>query len=180
MIIRNLAVASMVISLMISGIGRAESASRTSPGTASKGGYGSDAIGVLRQLHYSDSQKQQIHDILRKYYEDSSKVTDQLAQSRLAKFNAVNAESYDEAAIRAACRQVAAGEESVAVLQAKVISQVRPILTPDQQAELKAFRERKQQEMLDRLSVQRERPGSWIEPHRLTNVTHVAGDKAAP
>lgn len=75
------------------------------------------------------------------------------------------ASAYDEAAVREAARRSAACEETLALERARLMRDVRAILTPAQQAKLDGARE----QMLQSFDARARREGTlldaWIEEH---------------
>lgn len=99
-----------------------------------KGGF---AQHIARQLGLSDDQTQQVQGIFANHKAEMSAQFDRLKTARTGLFDAIHADSFDESAVRAAAANVAQVEADMAVSRAKIASEVRNVLTPDQQAKAK-------------------------------------------
>jgi len=92
---------------------------------------------IAKKLGLSDEQTQQVQGIFANHQSELSGQFDRLKTAKSALFDAVHADSFDESAVRAAAANVAQVEADLAVSHAKIASEVRAILTPDQQAKAK-------------------------------------------
>lgn len=105
---------------------------------------------IAQKLGLSDNQTQQVQGILANHKAEISSGIDRLKTAKTALFDAIHADSFDESAVRAAAANVAQAEADLAVSRAKIVSEVRGVLTPDQQAKAKellaSFRARAQAE----------------------------------
>ena len=96
---------------------------------------------MLELLDLSEQQREEIHAILDVYKPEFETQTDLMKVAREALHNQIQADLFDEAAIRQAAANVATIEADLAVLRARVTNDVRPILTPEQRAEALEMRE---------------------------------------
>lgn len=163
---RIIGVAAVMLAVASSSVFGGQGRDRSPRGGAGDGLEGRGVQAVLKQLQLSETQKQQVADILAQDREAQKDLITQQAQARLALFNAIHADQFDESAVRAAAQQVAAGEAELAVLRARIVSQVRAILTPEQLSLLAEVREEAQQRLEERLARGAAKAGDWIEAHR--------------
>jgi len=94
---------------------------------------------LSRALDLSDDQKAQVKSILKNH---ASEIEAQMAKSSTARHalhDAVNAQPFDEATIRARAADVGQAQADGAVLFAKIRAEVVPLLTDDQKQKLQTF-----------------------------------------
>lgn len=103
------------------------------------GGLGNQGTGIettliktLIQLNLTDAQKQAIAAILKKYKPTVKQGAVQVLDARKNLFEAIHGNVFDEGAVRNASKNMASAEEELAVLRAKIVSEVRAVLTPEQ------------------------------------------------
>jgi len=92
---------------------------------------------IAQQLGLSAEQTQQVQGIFANHQAELTAQRSQLKTAHTALFDAIHADTFDENAVRAAAANVAQVEADVAVTRAKMVSEVRNVLTPDQQAKAK-------------------------------------------
>lgn len=130
-----------------------------------------DAIGgagflkILVELELTDAQKQDIAEILRSSQETVRADLQAVVKARTNLFQEIHADELDEAKIRLAYSNVAKAGEELAVERARLIHEIRPVLTQDQQESLEELRGK----MVERIPKRIERAASavdrWIEKH---------------
>ena len=115
------------------------------PGGRGPGGMGGPVMGLIEplrmlasQLDLSDAQKGQIQAIVRSHAEEWKALADRGQKGRQALEAAISADQFDELAIRQRSAEVASVDADVAVAGARARGQIFQILTPDQQAKVKA------------------------------------------
>ncbi|MBK5274552.1 MAG: Spy/CpxP family protein refolding chaperone [Desulfuromonadales bacterium] len=104
---------------------------------------------MAKELHLTPQQKQQIKDIFAKNRSSAQPLMKQLMTERRSLRNLVQADTIDEAGIRAQSANVAAVQADLAVNRAHVAQEMRAVLTPEQIAksrELQAQRDKKMEE----------------------------------
>jgi protein CpxP len=115
------------------------------------GGFGHrQALGMLRQLDLTDQQRQQVRTIMQNHKSDFQQVRERIHTAMEAQHAAASATPPDEATIRAKATEVGAAEGDLAVLLARVRTEVFQILTPEQQTkaqELQAQRAQRREQM---------------------------------
>jgi Spy/CpxP family protein refolding chaperone len=94
---------------------------------------------IVQELDLTPEQVQEIRDILASHKAELTAELTAVKTAREQQFDAIHVDSYDEAAIRAAGERVGQAETELAVTRGKIVSEVRAVLTPEQQAEAKAL-----------------------------------------
>lgn len=94
---------------------------------------------MLERLNLSDAQKDQVKSIADAHRDDMKSIHERTMTAHQALDAAVIADVFDEAAIRSRSMEVAAVDADMAVLQARVRSEVFQVLTPEQQSQAKAM-----------------------------------------
>jgi Spy/CpxP family protein refolding chaperone len=97
---------------------------------------------MLDRLNLTEAQKGQVKAILDAHQSDARAVGQRLGTARRAMETAIAADTVDENSIRARAADVAAVEADMAVMQARIRSEVVRILTPEQQNALKDLQSR--------------------------------------
>jgi len=102
-----------------------------------QGGKGGKMFRVLRMLDLDDSQKDEVKQINDKYKADREKIVDNIRQYRETLTQSIHGDEYNEENIRAAHNQISKEREEMVVLKAKIFSEIKAILTPEQLEKLK-------------------------------------------
>lgn len=130
------------------------------PGPGPGGPFG--PLGLPRmlaeQLDVTDAQREQIRGIVSQHETEARQLGDRLGKALQAQHNAVNGETFDEGAIRAAASEVATAQAELAVLHGRVHADVLQVLTPEQHAKLRELRtemDARQQERAKRMEERR-------------------------
>ncbi len=97
---------------------------------------GRDAGLPLRGIDLTDAQKQQIQTLTTQMREQNRAAFERMRSADEAFQNAVDATPVNEQAIRAAAQSRAIAQADVAIVQAKLRTQVLALLTPEQQAQV--------------------------------------------
>jgi len=92
---------------------------------------------LAQKLGLSDDQTQQVQGVFANHQAELSAAMGRMKTARTALFDAIHADTFDENAVRAASAKVAQAEADLAVSRARITSEVRNVLTPDQQAKAK-------------------------------------------
>lgn len=121
--------------------------------------------GPLAGFTLTAEQEAQSARIMREHRPRIREALQAAAAARRALFEKTYADRFDEAAVREAAKRAGACDEELSVVRARLMGDVRAILTPDQRAKLSAARE----EMLRSLDARAKREGTlldaWIEDH---------------
>lgn len=97
----------------------------------------------FRELDLSDDQKAQLKSIAESHRDDFRAAGEKARAAHEGMQALLEADTIDEAAIRAKAADVAAAEADVAILNAKVRKESVAILTSEQQAKLKEMRDQR-------------------------------------
>jgi Spy/CpxP family protein refolding chaperone len=97
---------------------------------------------VADRLDLSDTQREQVREVLKAHKDAILAAIQQTRTSRAALRQAIDADPVDEAAIRARAAEVGRVEADASVLRAQIRSEILPILNDDQRQKMAAFRTR--------------------------------------
>ncbi|MEA1948458.1 MAG: Spy/CpxP family protein refolding chaperone [Thermodesulfobacteriota bacterium] len=102
-------------------------------------------MNMFKDLNLSDTQKEQVQGIITKYRDQRENTADELRQTmRETMCNAIFAEKFNEEKVREAFRESSKAREDMVVQKAKMISEIKTILDPEQ---VELLKERKTQMM---------------------------------
>ena len=104
---------------------------------------------ALRGLDLTDAQRDQVKAIMESHRDEQQAIGDRMQAARKALHQAIAADTFDEAAIRAKAAEIGAVEADAAVLQAKIKSEVFAILTPEQVKKANELRSSMENRMKD-------------------------------
>jgi protein CpxP len=91
----------------------------------------------LRELNLTESQREQVRQIVESRQQETRAIGERAMAAREALHAATTSPSFDEGLIRARAAELAAIEADMAVSRARVFADVFQILTPEQQAKAK-------------------------------------------
>ncbi len=91
---------------------------------------------VVQRLDLSAEQRAQVRGILERHRSTVREEREALRAGRRVQFEAVHEEAFDEEKIRAAAAGAARAHADLAVTRARISSEVRALLTPEQRQEL--------------------------------------------
>ena len=118
---------------------------RGGPGGPMGGPMG--ALGpIMRQVNLTDAQREQVRSIVESHRDEMQALGERARPAHDALEETLSNGTFDEGTIRARSAEVATVEADMAVVQARVYSEVFQILTPEQQAQVAKL----QAEMKDR------------------------------
>lgn len=83
-------------------------------------------------LDLSDTQRDEIRTIVKKYRAEGKEIREDLASAKENMAAVMFADPLDEAAVRSQFQSIVPQMEDLAVLGARIISEVKTVLTPDQ------------------------------------------------
>ena len=161
----------IVAALLGSGVALAQGPGAA--GRAAAGGRGGRVEGAggpgefglpLGQLNLTDSQRQQIRDLIQKGRQDGEPVQARLRTAMEARRQAMEAIPLNEGAIRSTTADLVAAETDVAIQQARVRADVLALLTPDQLDQVKTLQAEQQTRLENR--QERRRPNQSQKPNR--------------
>jgi protein CpxP len=97
----------------------------------------------LRQLDLTDTQRQQVRDVMQRYRNEMQETGRRVRAAHQAKEQAVQSVPVNEGLIRSTTQTLAAAETDMAILQSRIHNDVWSLLTPEQQAKAKELREQR-------------------------------------
>jgi Spy/CpxP family protein refolding chaperone len=97
---------------------------------------------ALLEIKLSDNQRTQLINIINKYDEQREGLRNRMIEARKNLWGVLKAPNFDEEKARNAFREVSAVREDLFVLRAKMMSEMKSLLTPEQ---LQLLQERKAQ-----------------------------------
>lgn len=121
---------------------------------AAHGGEGVGGLGFLRtllELKLSDDQQGRLLAVLDRYEAamKAQRLTLIAARKQLA--GLIRQDTFDEAALRTASRNLSSAQEELAVLRARMFHDAMSVLTPDQQEKIKAKIAKRMQRLRNRV-----------------------------
>lgn len=121
--------------------------------------------GLIEELNVSEAQKTQIAGILKAERTALQANVDAVLKARAELRAAIQADAFDEAAIRRASQAVAAAEEELAVQRGRLSQAVRAELTAEQRQTLNTRRDEFRGRLTARLGAVRRLVSGWIDRH---------------
>ena len=100
---------------------------------------------IINELDLTADQKKKADDILTKNQDERKKLMDSLREAQEKLNTVVSAKEFDEAAFRQAFQQASFIKENLAVLRAKMIPELKAVLSPEQVGYLKGRMETKKE-----------------------------------
>jgi protein CpxP len=97
----------------------------------------------LAELDLTDAQRQQVRDVMQRHREEMQEVGRRLRAAYDAQRNAIETMPLNEALVRSTSQELAAAQTDMAILQARMHSEVFSLLTPEQQAKAKELKNRR-------------------------------------
>ena len=94
---------------------------------------------IVHQLDLTPDQVQQVKTIFANHKPELTAQLTALKTSHGALFDAIHADTVDETAIKSAAAQAGQAQTDLALTRAKILGEVRQVLTPEQQTKLKAL-----------------------------------------
>jgi Spy/CpxP family protein refolding chaperone len=139
------------------------------PGPGS--GFAEAMLRALLRLDLTDSQKHEAALILARYREEGREKAAAMRKAMEALRGATEADVFDEAGVRNACKGMAAAGEEMAVHAAKVVAELRGILTPEQKAALEEFKAARHERREGRREHRASFLDEWIEMYSKAEET---------
>lgn len=99
-------------------------------------------LGFIERLNLTAEQRAEIRVVFQSHQADLTALVEREVASRAVLFQSIHQPDVNEPAIRLAARAVAAVDADFAVERAEIASDISPILTESQKAEVAAFTER--------------------------------------
>lgn len=120
---------------------------------------------LLDKLALNADQEREIASILASNREKIGEAVTGIAEARRGVKEAVTAEPYDENAVKQAVQRLSERQEQAALLAAKVLNEVRPVLTAEQKETVKTLSARHAGRMQGFIDGRLERLDDWIAKH---------------
>jgi Spy/CpxP family protein refolding chaperone len=136
------------------------------PGMGDPGAhFGQGVLRALLDLNLTDTQKHEAALILSKYRDDGQARRDALRTALEGLRDTAEADPFDEEAIRAAYKGVARAGEEMAVHGARLVAELKGILTPEQKESLEEHRSARHEKRRGRMGNGVSFLDQWIETH---------------
>ena len=136
------------------------------PGMGGPGAHFSQGLlKALLNLDLTEAQKHEAALILSKYRDEGQARRDALRTAMEALRGTAEADPFDEEAIRAAFKGVAGAGEEMAVHGAKLVAELKGILTPEQKESLEEQRAARHEKRKGRKGNRVSFLDEWIETH---------------
>ncbi|MCP4346476.1 MAG: Spy/CpxP family protein refolding chaperone [Desulfobacterales bacterium] len=120
---------------------------------------------ALLSLDLSDAQKTEVANILKKYQDDMKTAADKLAEAKNNMGDLIHADEFNEAEIRKAFQAASSIKEELVVLKAKIFSEIKPVLTPEQIETLEERKAKHAEKRKKHMDKRFSKLDSWIESH---------------
>ena len=118
---------------------------------------------ALMDLNLTGAQKTQIGEILKKYEPQQEEASKKMQEVRDIIEPVLTASEFNEAKIRQACEQVAPTVQDMVVLKAKVMYEIRGVLTPEQIKMLEERRAEMKGKMEKRKEFRKTFLDTWLQ-----------------
>ncbi len=140
------------------------------PGHGMHGGgpgahFGEGLLRALIKLDLTEDQKQEAALILSKYRDQGKERRDTLRGAMEDLRATAEADPLDEQAVRAAFKGVAAAGEEMAVHGARLVAELKGILTPEQKASLDEHKAARHEKRRHRMENRTSFLDEWIDTH---------------
>jgi len=134
-------------------------------GGGSDAHFGQRLLTVLLELDLTDAQKHDAAVILAKHRQQGRAQLGALREAMENLRRTSEGEPFNEEAIRAAFKGVAAAGEEVAVHRARLAAELKGILTPEQKASLEGLKAARQKHRKGRMKNRTSFLDEWIDMH---------------
>ena len=118
---------------------------------------GPDGDMPLRKLDLTEAQQQQARQLMQQHRQQTRTLMERLHKAHAAQFQATEALPVNEAAIRATTQELVEAETELAVQRARLQSDIRGLLTPEQQQKLQQLRADRQAHVKQRRQQMQQR-----------------------
>jgi Spy/CpxP family protein refolding chaperone len=133
---------------------------------------------IINELDLTADKKKKVDDILTKNHDERKKLMEILREAHKQLNTVISAKEFDEAAFRKGFQQASSIKENLAVLRAKMIPELRAVLTPEQVGYLRGRMEAKKEFcMKNREGLRRGHHGALSEPDMIPQNHQEQGDQ---
>ncbi|MGH9350490.1 MAG: Spy/CpxP family protein refolding chaperone [Vicinamibacterales bacterium] len=146
---------------LVAGLGASIAAQGGGPGR--RGGFGPGGPGrggfPLGQLELSEAQREQVREVMQRHRDQMQEAGRRLREAHQAQRAAVEAVPLNEGLIRSTSQTLATAQTDMALLRARIHSDVWSLLTPEQQQKAKELREQRANRANERRQRRQRRQG---------------------
>lgn len=114
------------------------------------------------RLNLTDQQKQEIATILKSYRDEVLMNIDDVIVARRDLAETIHGTTYNESAVRQASKNVASAEEELAVLHAKILGELKGVLTAEQLSKIEQLKSDILERIQNRIDKIRTLVDLWI------------------
>jgi Spy/CpxP family protein refolding chaperone len=131
------------------------------------GGFhgGRGLLWVLEKLTLNEDQEREIASILGRHRDEIGRTMAGMVEARTGLREAVTADVYSEGAVRQAAKRAGEQEEQAAVLGARILNEMRPVLTAEQKDQVKNFAGKRAGKMKGFVDARLADLDEWIKDH---------------
>ena len=123
------------------------------------GGPGRGGFPGLARLGLTDAQREQVRDVMQRYQDEMREAGTRLRQAHEAQRAAIETTPVNEGLIRSTSQTLATAQTDMALLRARIYSDVWSLLTPEQQEKAKQLKAERQTRSKQRLDRRQQRQG---------------------
>ena len=134
------ALAAAAALLLVVGLGTAVHAQGDGPRRHGLFGGGRAGFAGLAQLDLTDAQREQVRDVLQRHRGEMQEAGKRLHAAHQAQRDAIEATPVNEGLIRSTAQALANAQTDMALVQARIHSDVWSLLTPEQQEKAKQLK----------------------------------------
>jgi Spy/CpxP family protein refolding chaperone len=153
---RSRALAAGAALLLVIGLGTAVPAQGDGPGRRHALGPGRGGFG-FGQLDLTEAQREQAREVMQRHRSEMQDVGTRLREAHQAQRAAIEATPVNEGLIRSTAQALANAQTDMALLQARIHSEVWSLLTPEQQEKAKQLKSERETRMKQRLERRQQR-----------------------
>ena len=155
--IQSGAIAVVAAVVFVIGFGGLVHAQGHGPGRHRGFGPGRGGFFGLAQLGLTDAQRDQVREVVQRHRTEMQETGKKLREAHQAQRNAVETVPVNEGLIRSTAQALATAQTDMALLQARVRSEVWSLLTPEQQEKAKQLKSERDARMKQRLERRQQR-----------------------
>lgn len=126
-------------------------------------GKGFLGLRMLMQLDLTDAQKAEVRTIINKYREQRKNMNLQLPEAKEQLRSAIHAKDFNEENVRQAHQKLSSIMEELVVLRAKIMAELKPVLTADQLKVLEEKRAEASEKMKERRQLRQTMMDVWLQ-----------------
>lgn len=151
------ALAAVAALLLVIGLGTAVDAQGDGPGRRRPFGPGRGGFAGFAQLDLTDAQREQAREVMQRHRSEMQEVGTRLREAHQAQRAAIETTPVNEGLIRSTAQALANAQTEMALVQARIHSEVWSLLTPEQQEKAKQLKSERAARVKQRLERRRPR-----------------------